>query len=148
MKRRTEVAHKFVEHIPDDLQEGIVYVSVRFATALHKCCCGCGNQVVTPLSPVDWRLIFDGESISLYPSVGNWSFPCQSHYWIKRNKVLWDRKWSRREIRRARANDLLGKQAYFDGKQASTARDTVCDGYDESERGFWTKIKRWWSATH
>jgi len=149
MKWRTEIAHKFVEYIPDDLQEGIVYVSVRFATALHKCCCGCGNQVVTPLSPADWKLTFDGESISLYPSIGNWSFPCQSHYWIRRDKVLWDRKWSRREIDRARSDDLMVREAYFDSKPVSMkSNDMVCSANGIPEKGLWAKIKKWWLEIH
>ncbi len=77
--------HKFVEFIPDRIEDGLLYISVQYCTAIHKCVCGCGNEVVTPLSPTDWRLTFDGISISLYPSIGNWNFDCQSHYWIKNN---------------------------------------------------------------
>jgi len=90
----TELKHKFVENIPDNLENGIIYISLAYGTVVHKCCCGCGNEVVTPLSPKDWKLLFDGESISLFPSIGNWSFDCRSHYWIKDNKVVWcKRKW-------------------------------------------------------
>ncbi|PYT79987.1 MAG: hypothetical protein DMG40_13935 [Acidobacteria bacterium] len=81
MTRRTALAHEFVEYMPDQLKDGVLYVSIPFATGAHKCCCGCGQEVVTPLSPTDWKLIFDGRSISLDPS--NWSFPCKSHYWIR-----------------------------------------------------------------
>ncbi len=58
---------EFVDLIPDELAEGTVYVSILYATVVHKCCCGCGNEVVTPLGPTDWQLVFDGESISLTP---------------------------------------------------------------------------------
>lgn len=85
--------HKFVEFIPDKLEDGMLYVSITYATVLHKCGCGCGNEVVTPLSPSDWQLIFNGETISLFPSIGNWSFPCRSHYWIRNNKIVWARDW-------------------------------------------------------
>src|SRR5439155_2934574 len=98
MKRETTLTHEFVEYIPQDLKDATVYVSIPFATAAHRCCCGCGKEVVTPISPTDWQLTFDGETISLEPSIGNWSFECQSHYWIKRNKVKWARRWSQREI--------------------------------------------------
>ncbi len=54
--RRTSVNHEFVEFIPSELQEGVLYVSVQYATAVHQCACGCGNKVVTPISPVDWQL--------------------------------------------------------------------------------------------
>lgn len=51
--------HEFVEHVPADLEEGVIYVSIPFATAVHKCCCGCGNEIVTPITPTDWQLTFD-----------------------------------------------------------------------------------------
>ena len=86
--------YKFVEFIPDKLENGILYVSMAYATVLHKCCCGCGNEVVTPLSPSGWQLTFDGKTISLYPSIGNWSLPCRSHYWIRKNEVKWAESWS------------------------------------------------------
>jgi hypothetical protein len=87
MKREMVLTHEFVEYIPNNLKDGTIYVSFAFATVAHKCCCGCGNEVITPLSPTDWKLIFDGKSISLEPSIGNWNFACRSHYWIIRNKV-------------------------------------------------------------
>ena len=93
--------------MPDSLDEGVLYISLRFATVLHLCCCGCGNEVVTPLDPADWHLTFDGRSVSLMPSIGNWSFECQSHYWVSRNQVRWARQLSSREIRRVRVRDLI-----------------------------------------
>ena len=86
------VSHEFVEYVPRELKDGVVYVSIPFATVIHKCCCGCGQQVVTPLAPSQWTLSFDGKSISLYPSIGNWKFPCKSHYWIKNDRVSWARE--------------------------------------------------------
>ncbi len=85
--RRMSLAHEFVEYVPAALEEGVIYVSLRFATVVHLCPCGCASKVVTPLSPSDWQLIFDGEAVSLTPSIGNWSLPCQSHYWIKLDRV-------------------------------------------------------------
>ena len=89
MKPVTEIRHEFVDYIPEDLKDGTVYVSVKYATVNHKCLCGCGNEVVTPLSPTDWKLVFDGKTISLDPSIGNWGFACRSHYWIRRNRIEW-----------------------------------------------------------
>jgi hypothetical protein len=76
---------------------------------MHLCACGCGNRVVTPLSPKGWRLIFDG-SFSLYPSIGNWSFPCQSHYWIRNESVIWSESWSKEMIEKVRERDEAGIQ--------------------------------------
>jgi hypothetical protein len=56
MRQDFVLRHEFVEFIPDELKEGTIYVSIRFATAAHLCCCGCGNKVVTPLRPTDWTL--------------------------------------------------------------------------------------------
>lgn len=81
--------HKFVEHMPDIINEGTLYISIKFGTAIHKCCCGCGQEVVTPITPSDWSLTFDGETVSLTPSIGNWNFKCRSHYFIKKNQILW-----------------------------------------------------------
>ena len=38
-----------------------------------RCCCGCGEEVVTPFSPAQWQMSFDGEAVSLHPSIGNWN---------------------------------------------------------------------------
>ncbi len=83
------ITHQFVDFIPDHLEEGVLYVSLNYRTVTHRCCCGCGLEVVTPLAPKAWRLTFDGESISLRPSIGNWNLPCRSHYWIQENGVQW-----------------------------------------------------------
>lgn len=114
MKRTVRLKHEFVEYIPEKLQEGTIYVSMAYATAAHKCCCGCGKEVVTPLSPTDWQLTFDGLSITLYPSIGNWSFACQSHYWIRCNKIRWAARWSSEEIEYGRADDRKIKDKYYD----------------------------------
>ncbi|MEU3550841.1 DUF6527 family protein [Streptomyces longwoodensis] len=69
---------------------------------IHLCCCGCGSKIVTPLSPTDWSLTFDGASISLSPSIGNWSYPCRSHYWIRSNTAQWAERWTPSQIQAAR----------------------------------------------
>ena len=113
MKRMTKLAHKFVEFIPEIMEEGTLYVSMENEMVIHKCCCGCGNEVVTPLSPTDWLLTFDGRSITLHPSIGNWGFDCRSHYWIRGGKVKWSGQWSSEEIEAGRAADLMAKKQYF-----------------------------------
>jgi hypothetical protein len=117
MSRIDRVRHEFVEFIPASLDEGIVYVSIPFATAVHRCCCGCGQEVVTPLSPTDWALVFDGLSISLKPSIGSWGLPCQSHYWIVQNRIRWTKRWSRAEIDRGREKDRRRKDDYFKNEE-------------------------------
>lgn len=83
----------------------MLYISMEYATVIHSCCCGCGGRVVTPLAPNRWQLRFDGKSVSLSPSIGNWSFECNSHYWIDRNEVIWAERFSEAEIEAVRAKD-------------------------------------------
>jgi hypothetical protein len=147
MMREIILKYEFVECIPYDLKDGTIYISIAFATAMHKCCCGCGNLVVTPLSPTDWQLIFDGQSISLYPSIGNWNFSCQSHYWIKHNKIKWAPQWSKKEINAGRIQDSLAKDRYFSSNMTSTVHDAIIGiRVPEESRlkdNFWRKLKNW-----
>jgi len=99
--------HRFIKNAPDKLEEGILYVSLEFGTVLHKCPCGCGSEINTPLSPKDWKMLLDGETISLYPSVGNWSYPCQSHYWIINNEIEWAPKWTKEKIKQEQKKEEL-----------------------------------------
>ncbi|MGL4410568.1 MAG: DUF6527 family protein [Bacteroidales bacterium] len=80
---------EFVEFIPDSLESGILYISMKYSVAVHLCACGCGKEVVTLFSPKDWKLYFDGDSVSLSPSIGNYEYPCKSHYFIKYNQIDW-----------------------------------------------------------
>src|ERR1035441_2447934 len=120
MSKVTELKHEFVEFIPDQLDEGKLYISIDYATVAHKCCCGCGKEVVTPLSPTDWNLIFDGKTISLHPSIGNWSFPCRSHYWIRNNRVRWAEEGSQERIDAGRSYARREKKTYLDGPAMTT----------------------------
>ncbi len=113
MTRINLLNHEFVNYIPNSLDKGVVYVSIPFATVVHLCCCGCGNEVVTPLDPTDWQMTFDGKSVSLSPSIGNWSLGCQSHYWIYRNQVRWARHLSMFEIKTGRTLGRIRKAWRF-----------------------------------
>ena len=95
--RQSSFAPVFVDVIPEDLESGVLYLSTRFRTASHLCACGCGDRVVTPIKPAKWRFTFDGESVSLHPSIGRWQSTCQAHYWITRNQVMWARSFNERE---------------------------------------------------
>lgn len=148
MKESIRLKHEFVDYIPDKLDERTVYVSIAYATAAHKCCCGCGNEVITPLSPMDWKLIFDGESISLYPSIGNWNFTCQSHYWIEKNTVKWAPQWSQDRIKTGRAYDVFIKDKYFGNTINQRPYNVITDvpvAENKTKKSFWEKIREWFS---
>lgn len=104
---------EFIDSFPETLEQDVLYISVKFGSAAHLCCCGCGEEVVTPFSPTDWKLIYDGKSITIYPSIGNWNFNCQSHYFITNSTVEWAPKWSRERIEKGRLDDLNSKKQYF-----------------------------------
>jgi len=137
MTRVDTLAPEFVRAIPERLKSGILYVSIDFATAAHLCCCGCGMEVVTPLGRTDWTLLYNGESASLYPSVGNWSFPCQSHYWIDDGRIVWAGAWSRDRIERGRAFDHAAKQRIVSSPpvEAPTERSQPTTA--------WQRFRRW-----
>jgi hypothetical protein len=106
---------EFVEFIPEKLEDGFIYISEEYKTATHRCPCGCGNKVVTPLSPTFWRLNNENGLVSLYPSIGNWSFPCRSHYWIKRNRVVVSYDMSQQEIDAGRQFEARQKARHYGG---------------------------------
>lgn len=110
--------HQFVEFMPDVIQDGVIYISLEYKSVIHKCACGCGKEVNTPLHPTGWKMLYDGESISLEPSVGNWGFDCKSHYWITNNKVEWSLKWSDETIREVRAVEDSERQDYYRNKNS------------------------------
>ena len=109
--RSTSIAHEFVESIPCELESGVLYISIDFRTTMHLCACGCGNEVVLPLRPAAWSLTYDGVDVSMSPSVGNWSFECLSHYWIRRSQVEWAGDWSDQQIASGRQRTLVERGA-------------------------------------
>lgn len=151
MKQDIEFKHLFVESLPEVLKERTLYVCMEFATASHKCACGCGKEVVTPLSPIDWKLGYDGRTVTLHPSIGNWGFECRSHYWIRSNRVEWAASWSAEEIKAGRSYDKYAKNKYFDAltkaqKPFPPSREAPQPPTPVTELGLWQKIVQWWQG--
>jgi hypothetical protein len=147
----SRIEHHFVELVPDELEPDTLYISVQYGTIVHSCLCGCGERVVTPLTPTDWHLTYDGETITLSRSVGNWSFPCQSHYWIEHSRVHWSGRWSKAKIDANRASDENAKQRYFagdwpqddlspaDGQRPQTVS---APSTNPAQHGWWRRLRR------
>jgi len=114
---------QFVEKFPERLEPGELYLAMEFATAVHLCACGCGNKVITPFSPTDWQMSFDGETVSLKPSIGNWSFRCRSHYWVRSGRVVWAGDMSQEAINAVRNRDIRVKALH----QAARAKGENVD---------------------
>ena len=143
MKQET-FEHKFVIFIPDVLQDGRIYVSMEYATVVHRCACGCGKEVVTPLGPTDWKIIFNGRAISLDPSIGNWSFPCRSHYWIRNNRVQWAEQWSQERIDANRLHDQSAKDRYYGVDQTSAQSQQPTQPKPATTKtAWWKKVWPW-----
>jgi hypothetical protein len=111
--RTIAVRPVYVEFIPKSLEGGALYISKKYKTATHLCCCGCGTKIVTPLRETEYSLTERGKLVSLSPSIGNWNHPCQAHYWIRDNQVVWGGPMSKAAIRKGRAHDDALKKAYF-----------------------------------
>jgi len=138
--RCARVKHRFVEFVPDELEAETLYVSVEYGTVVHTCLCGCGSRVVTPLAPTEWRLTYDGETITLAPSVGNWSFACQSHYVIRRDEVIWLPRFSRERIADVRRRDRHETAAYY--AHLHGAGRVTSDRLPPSRVSWWRRLAR------
>jgi hypothetical protein len=116
---------QYVEQLPEQLEEGVLYICEEFDLTAHKCCCGCGEDVYNKLSPVKWQLIRmpDG-SVSLTPSIGNWNYACRSHYWIERNHVIDAGTMSERAIKAVRERDRRDRDRYIARLPAEGAEET------------------------
>lgn len=114
MARMNNIKPKFVDIMPSKMEEGILYISKKYKTAVHLCCCGCGNKVATPLKPGGWKLALDNGNVTLNPSVGNSNFPCRSHYIINHGSIRWAPKMSDEAIAFTRKRDQAAREAYYD----------------------------------
>ncbi|MBO5495650.1 MAG: hypothetical protein J5964_08030 [Eubacterium sp.] len=79
----------FVDRIPKELKAEELYVCMACNVVVHLCPCGCNEKVVLPIGRDQWVLTYDGEGITMSPSIGNFQFPCESHYYIRNNNVKW-----------------------------------------------------------
>ena len=128
----------FVKFIPKQLQPDYIYISIEYTTTSHLCACGCGQKVVLPLNPNDWSLTFNGRDITMRPSVGNWSFPCQSHYLITKGRVDWVGKWNDDQIKRGREADKSRRISEI--AEANTSQLKDAPKLERKSMGFWQRL--------
>ena len=143
--RHTRLEHRFVQHIPDAVDPGVLFISMEYGTAAHSCCCGCGEEVVTPFTPTDWKMIFDGETVSLHPSIGNWSLACRSHYVIQRDRVIEAGLWTDAQVEAERYRDRTAKVRHYG--TAAFHNDVIDPKAQLSAEpvpsGFWRRLWHW-----
>ena len=143
MTQFKRLEHRFCTHIPESLEPGVLYVSMEYATAAHSCCCGCGEEVVTPFTPTDWKMMFDGQAISLWPSVGNWTLPCRSHYVVRDGRVIKARPWTDKRIAAERRRDGAAKARYYEtaAKIDDGASEVAHEGL--ARTSWWQRLGHW-----
>ncbi len=143
MLKHRRLDHQFGRHTPDQLSPGILYISMEYATASHLCCCGCGEEVVTPLAPAQWQMTFDGDAVSLRPSVGNWLQKCRSHYVVTNGRVHEAAPWSDMQIAAGIEKDRAAR--------AKMSRDTPQEDFNSpqvaqpapTKVGVWKRLQSW-----
>lgn len=64
--KQHKLSPQFIDEFPSPLEPGVLYISMEYAASAHLCCCGCGHEVNAALSPRDWKMTYDGESVSLW----------------------------------------------------------------------------------
>ena len=144
MKRRRkldELTPEFVDEMPSVLEHGKLYLSCRYRAVVHLCACGCGAKVSTPLHPTGWRLAYNGETVSLSPSVGNWSEKCQSHYVIRDSRIQWADRLPRDKIRSIREKRHRELEDYYGVGRRPTAQSAA------RVIGFWAKVREFIRST-
>lgn len=150
MMRHKVLEHRFTDTFPDRLEPGVLYVSIEYGSAAHSCACGCGEEVVTPLTPTDWNITYDGETVTLHPSVGSWTLPCRSHYVIRRGKVIEAPSWTEEQIAAERRRDRRAKASYFGQQQQPATPSVSAAAGNAPERpelptvGWWQRLQAWW----
>ena len=139
MRRRLgSVTPQFVEYIPSDNKEllpGIVYISMKHNTVVHRCPCGCKGLSEFMLDPIRFQIEYDGRSVTFDPSIGNSNLWCRSHYWIRKNQIHWCPPMQDWETTQAQRRELT--RALEERKADETIR----------KRGFgnvWTRFMNCW----
>lgn len=84
-----------VHYMPINLEEGKLYYSEEYGTAIHLCPCGCGHLTVTPVKGTwkdtshCWDITIEDEKPTLNPSISNYQIPCKSHYFVRNGEIVW-----------------------------------------------------------
>jgi hypothetical protein len=105
MPKISNLRAELVDTMPNALEDGVIYISEGYRIALHNCCCGCGEEVSTPIGRTEYSITMDDGRVTVEPSIGNHDFPCRSHYLIEKGSIVWAGAMSRRAIKAGRARD-------------------------------------------
>jgi hypothetical protein len=102
------------------------------------------EEVVTPFTPTDWKLTYDGEAVSLWPSVGNWKQRCRSHYVIDRGQVIESGSWSDAEVAAESRRDKAAKARHYEVPETvvTPPPKPIPTPQVVEPEGWWSKIRR------
>lgn len=79
--------------IPDNIGKNLFIVGHSNPKwVVMKCPCGCGERLDVNLMKSHhphWNISYQSEKISLYPSIWLSEDKCGSHFWLKKNKIIW-----------------------------------------------------------
>ena len=117
--------HKFIDIIPIEIENNVLYISLKYNVTKHLCPCGCGSEIVATLSPVRYQLYYDGKTVSLTPSFGNWLHECKSHYLIKKDKVVWANPMSKNKMEAVIKKDKKEIKEYINKKKTKNLSEPV-----------------------
>jgi hypothetical protein len=140
-----ELTPRDMDEFPRVLEEGVLYISEECELAAHKCCCGCGEDVITPLNPARWRLNRQGGRVSLHPSIGNWKFACRSHYWIRNNRVIPSYGMDDEEIAEIIELDRMDREDFFAQLRQTLPSSDSQVSAQKPQRWLARLLKRLWS---
>lgn len=91
--RLSEIEPVFCDEIPNEIEEGKLYISDLYEVSVHLCACGCKQKTVMPLGSGEWNYSSspDKKIVSFNPSIGNFNGenPYHAHYYITNNKIVW-----------------------------------------------------------
>lgn len=110
MPKINELTLRFLETFnkaEEPLEPGVLLISLKYGCLEHLCACGeCGWSTHMSIKSFDtdqpelvgeddtrwsngWDVTYRGGKLTISPSIGNFQFPCKSHYFIRENRVEW-----------------------------------------------------------
>lgn len=113
------------DSFPDEFESDKLYYSEECEVAGHLCACGCGNEVITPITSTEWTISDSSNFPSLSPSIGNWQLPCRSHYWIRNGYVNWSGDWSKEQIEAGRINEEIKRVAFYEDLKPDLVKKSI-----------------------
>lgn len=85
------------ERLPAQVGPFEFHYSRRFEMAALACACGCGHRVMLNLLD-QHQLTIEGGLPTVSPSILVSDAPCLSHFFLRRGRVEWAEKWSKKTV--------------------------------------------------